>query len=474
MRGLIYPLLAWCFATQGVAEPLESMLGASSDAFYQPDIYRLDNGLRVILKPRSEVQKVSIRLVVELGLDSFPCARSELPHVIEHMLFEGTDLHTNTELETLVSDYGAQWNASTEEALTIYSFEVYGPYLGFALGTLHEILSRSLLDEAAYSRAIESAQIESDNAAGFKRFWQHLAIGGYGSERLFADMGVYCDPAIDPYQFDYPELMAALGQYYIPGNMTLVVVGNFAMAEVTRQINAGFGELHPVSGQGAPAVQSWRQVAGSRYPSRGVLGLGDTAEVGIVWLTGGAAGEEYLALRLLGHFLSTRLYNVLRNESQLSYSPAADSYQLPEQGVFYLSADTQRGNEERVIDLLRAELKAVLSGKSLTAGSFDQLRRSLTIALAMSDLNNADIADYYSRSLYELAASEQFWNMERRLQALEYEPFIASLRRFFQSNQGVEYIDNTIFDTRRLVLLTLLGLLSLVVIAGWRIRRRLG
>lgn len=473
MRPLACLLMSCLLAAHCFAEPRDMVLGASNDAFYKPRVYHLDNGMRVVLKQRPEVQKVSIRLVVGLGLDNFPCEQSELPHVIEHMLFEGTDLHSNAELERQVSDYGAYWNASTEEALTVYSFEVFGPYLGFALGTLYEIVSRSLLDEPAYMRAIEAARIESDNGDGFKRIWQGMDVGGYGSERLFADMGVYCDPAVDPYQFTHSQLMAALKQYYTPGNMTLVVVGNFEPAAVKRQIAAGFGQLEVAETQRPPAPPAWRPVAQQRYNSLGVMGFSDTADVGIVWPTGGAAGNEYLALRLLTHYLSTRLYNVLRNESQLSYSPGAETYQLPLHGVFYLSADTQRGNEDQVMGVLRAELDQVLQGHSLTAQEFEQTRRSLVIALAMSDLDNADIADYYSRSLYELDDDDQFWNIERRLQAISYEQFIESLQTFFQSRPGVEYVDRTVFDTTRAVLLTAGVFLLIVLVAVRRIRKRL-
>lgn len=474
MRPLVYLLFAWLLAVPCLAKPRDMVLGESNDAFYQPQVYRLENGMRVVFKPRSEVQKVSIRLVVGLGLDNFPCEQSELPHVIEHMLFEGTDLHSNTELERLVSDYGARWNASTEEALTIYSFEVFGPYVGFALGTLYEIVSRSLLDVPAFERAIESARIESDNADGFKRVWQRLDVGGYGSERLFADMGIYCNPALNPYQFSHPQLLEALDRYYAPGNMTLVVVGNFAPGAVQHQIASSFGQLEARPAQLPPAPLAWRQVTQRRYNSVGVIGFSDTADVGIVWPTGGAAGDEYLALRLLTHYLSTRLYNVLRNESQLSYSPGAETYQLASQGVLYLSADTQRGNEDQVLGILRAELDRVLQLGGLTAQEFEQTRRSLVIALAMSDLDNADIADYYSRSLYELEGGDRFWNIERRLQAISYEQFVVSLRTFFQQRAGVEYVDRTAFDTSRALLLSAVVFVLLVFVVLRRIRKRLG
>jgi predicted Zn-dependent peptidase len=474
MRPLAWLFICCLLAARCFAGPQDLVLGASNDAFYQPQVYHLDNGMRVVMKQRPEVQKVSIRLVVELGLDHFPCEQSELPHVIEHMLFEGTDRYSNIELEKRVSDYGAHWNASTEEALTIYSFEVYGPYIGFALDTLYEVVSRSLLDEPAYTRAIEAARIESDNADGFKRIWQGMDMGGYGSERLFADMGVYCDPALDPYQFTHPQLMAALRQYYSAGNMTLVVVGNFDPVAAKQQIAVDFGQLEATETQRPPSPLAWRPAAQQGYDSRGVLGLSDTADVGIVWPTGGVAGDEYLALRLLTHYLSTRLYNVLRNESQLSYSPDADTYQLPLRGVLYLSADTKRGNEDQVIGILRAELEQVLQGDSLTAEDFEQTRRSLVIALAMSDLDNADIADYYSRSLYELAADDQFWNIERRLQAISYEQFIECLQVFFQLRAGVEYVDRTVFDTTRAMLLAAAVFLLIVLGVVRLIRRRLG
>ena len=69
------------------------------------------------------------------------------------------------------------------------------------------------------------------------------------------------------------------------------------------------------------------------------------------------------------------------------------------------------------------------------------------------------------------AENDSFW---RRLQALDYEQFIGSLRLFFRSRPGVEYIDSTVFDTNRLLLFALFCLLLLVALAGRRVRRRLG
>jgi predicted Zn-dependent peptidase len=447
------------------------VLDESIDRFYQPQVYRLTNGMQVVLKPRTEVQKVSVRLAVNLGVGHFSCEQEELPHVIEHMVFEGTDQYSNAELERRVSERGASWNATTGDVQTTYTFEAYGPDIDFALATLYEIVSRSTMDEAAFARAIDSAQIESDNAPGFGRLLQRLDVGGYGSERMFFAMDYYCEPAIDAYQFSHGELMQAFARHYTPENMTMIVVGDFSPTHVQASLEQGFGRLPATNNGRAPTPLPWKKSLRSRYDSVGVAGFSNTSEVGIMWPGGGFRGDEYLPLKVFGHHLSTRLYNLLRNENQLSYSPGADIYAEEHQGVFLMMADTQRGDEEQVLGLLQQQVEQLLAD-GLGEQTFAQAKHSLLINLAMSDLDNAEIADYYSNSLFELHPDDQFWNTERQLQAMDYASFSAALQTFFRAQPGVEYIDRTFFDTPRVILLMGVFVLLSLFVLGLRLRRR--
>jgi predicted Zn-dependent peptidase len=465
-------LLALCLpSAAALAFAQDFVLDESVDRFYQPQIYRLPNGLQVVLRQRPEVQKVSIRMVVNLGMDHFACEQSELPHVIEHMLFEGTARYSNAELEQRVADRGASWNAFTEEMQTTYDVEVYAPYIEFALDTLYDVLSNSLMDEAAMSRAVDSAQIESDNAGGLLQLWQALDFGGHGSARLFSEMGFLCSMALDPYQFDYGELQQAFENYYVPANMSIIMVGNFDTDRVRDYLAASFGALPGVALEPAIGVANRHAPSQQRYHSFGVLGLSETADVGIVWQTGGYRGAEYLSLRVLKNYLNTRLYQRLRNEEQLSYSPAVDAYPLENTGIFYLSADTLRGNAQRVLQLLRQELDAIVAGE-LDQETFEQSRLSLLIGSAMTDLDNSDMADYYSHSLLELQDGAGFWNYERRLMALDYASFIAQLQLFFGAQRGLEYIDKPMFNALGAIVACVAFLVLVMLIVALRIRRR--
>ena len=84
---------------------------------YEVDHRLLDNGLRVILKPRSGAHTVALRVVVGIGQHDYDCGWQEIPHFLEHLLFAGTSRHSEAELDELVApdatndpDYGKQWH----------------------------------------------------------------------------------------------------------------------------------------------------------------------------------------------------------------------------------------------------------------------------------------------------------------------------------------------------------------------------
>lgn len=441
-------VLALCLPLRLLAAdlPREIVLAPDLESLYHPDIYFLPNGMRVVANRRPDVNKVSIRVVVDVGTENFRCAQKELPHVIEHMLFEGTGRHSSSELEDLVASKGARWNAETGADSTVYSFEVYRPYLTFALDLLREILAESTMDPGAMERAIKSAQIESDNGSQLSGLWQTTGWGKSGSDRLFTEMGALCSPEVSPYQFDHDELLATYRRHYVPANMTVIIVGNFDDAPIKAHLNEGFGAMPGGRAPRIPRQEAWTPPRGARYESLGEIRFSNTAEVGVAWQTGGYTGNERFSLEVLAHFLETQLYNVLRNEHQLSYAPVVENPSWEQRGLFALVADTHRGNEDRVIALLRGEFDRIVAG-GMDRATFDSTRQSLLISAAMVDMNVAAIANYYAESLFELDNGEGFENYEQRLLELDYETFTRTVHTFFAGREGAEYVDRAMFDT---------------------------
>ena len=96
----------------------------SPPGLYDVDHSVLDNGLRVILKPRHGAHTVAFRIVVGVGQHDYDCGWQETPHFLEHLLFTGTSRHTEAGLDELVEQHGGYWNAYTYAEKTVYTLSL--------------------------------------------------------------------------------------------------------------------------------------------------------------------------------------------------------------------------------------------------------------------------------------------------------------------------------------------------------------
>ena len=55
---------------------------------YDVEYFKLENGFDVVLKKRTHVPNVAVRLVVDVGMRHFRCGKQETPHFLEHLLLE--------------------------------------------------------------------------------------------------------------------------------------------------------------------------------------------------------------------------------------------------------------------------------------------------------------------------------------------------------------------------------------------------
>jgi zinc protease len=80
--------------------------------------YRLDNGLRVLLYKENSRPTVTINLTVLVGSRHEGYGETGMAHLLEHMLFKGTETHPK--IFQLLTARGAQFNGSTSDDRTNY------------------------------------------------------------------------------------------------------------------------------------------------------------------------------------------------------------------------------------------------------------------------------------------------------------------------------------------------------------------
>ncbi|PID37718.1 MAG: peptidase M16, partial [Pseudomonadales bacterium] len=82
--------------------------------------YTLDNGLKVIIKEDHRSPVVMTQIWYKVGSSDEPKNTGGISHLLEHMMFKGTDKVSGDEFEELVAKYGGVNNAFTSYDYTGY------------------------------------------------------------------------------------------------------------------------------------------------------------------------------------------------------------------------------------------------------------------------------------------------------------------------------------------------------------------
>ena len=211
-------------AGQAVADIITS---PSDDRDYLA--HRLKNGLRVLLISDPHTDKAAAALDVRVGSGSDPEERPGLAHLLEHMLFLGTERYPEAgEYQAFIQLHGGSDNAYTMPDHTNYYFDIESQYLRGALERFSQFFVAALFNprfierERGIVHAEFSAKLQSDGrrylAARRQAFDPRHPESGFavGNENTLADREG---------DLVREDLIGFYEAHYRAESMTLVVLG---------------------------------------------------------------------------------------------------------------------------------------------------------------------------------------------------------------------------------------------------------
>jgi predicted Zn-dependent peptidase len=455
-----------------VAAPLEIAQAAgrfSPPGLYDPEVYRLANGLQVVLRPRSGARSVAIRVVVGVGTSNYPCRAQEVPHFLEHLLFSGTPSHSEEELDALIASHGGSWNAYTGEWETTYEVDIFSGYAALGVETLHEILAETEITDDAVEISRDVLLREAGGAPNaavtlLDRLGLTRSAHDRALEKLDRPRSAGCDPPALASDVMRSEIESAYRRYYVPANMSLVVVGDFERDAMRATLEKTFGSM--------PAAPFTAEPKEPLPPHPGALQLGGfatDASVGFLFRTGGYGSPENYALRVLEPYLDQRLYQVLRVERGLTYAPTVGYGGSPDVGWFEVSAEVDGANADLTRKLIAAELDHIRE-RSVDVEALEQAREGLLLTYAQGLESNADVADYYVASLFELEANGGFVDEEEQLESLTPDAILDVGAKAFAAERTVSMRDRRLYVTEIIAGSVLVAALAAVYLP-WRLVR---
>jgi predicted Zn-dependent peptidase len=444
---------------------------------YDPEYLTLKNGLDVVLKKRDITHNVSIRIAVNVGQIDFPCGRKEQPHFLEHLLFTGTSQHSEVELDDFIEENGGLWNASTENEKTIYEVDIYSPNSLFALDLLYEIFTDSQISAENVELSRDIIHRESGGKPSVLRQWLYRhGIGRNAYTNTFLEMfpgsNVICPSLQTAEGITRDDIIDTFKQYYIPNNMQLVIVGEFDRDKIIDKIHNTFGLLKSkLIERKYRKLPSYYKAGPSEISGLFSPIVESEAFVGLVYRTNGDISPDIHPLEVIENYLDTGLYNSLRVETGLSYSPDSGQINWDKYGLFSLGADVDLDKLDIAVKYLKNEVDYLRYG-AFTPADIMKSKRKILLSWVQGFESNSDIADYYVSKHHELKLHGALIDHEDGIEHVSMDDIKRVSSRYFVDDNSVTIKDAPTLSYTQFYVLT--GFILIIgVYILWHVIHRL-
>ncbi len=205
---------------------------------FDANINILENGIRLITVKR-DTQIASLHVGLKVGSLYEKGKDRGISHFIEHMLFKGTGVRNNEEINDALEKRGGEYNAYTDYSSTVYSITALGEELEASIEILADMVQNSQFPEKEIEKErgvilaeirtskddIEDYSFSKINEIAFSK--SPLRYDALGDEK-------------DVKKFTRQQLINYYNKYYVPNNCFISVVSSFEHEEIISLIQKYF------------------------------------------------------------------------------------------------------------------------------------------------------------------------------------------------------------------------------------------
>ncbi|MBP6856256.1 MAG: insulinase family protein [Candidatus Pacebacteria bacterium] len=320
----------------------------------------LPNGLRVLFVSLPESPTVTVQILVRTGSRDEKEREHGISHFLEHMCFKGTKvrpsaLHISKELEGL----GAQSNAFTSYEYTGYYAKSQASHALLLVDIISDIYLNSTFPESEIQKE-KGVVIEEINM--YKDRPDHEVHEDW--RRIFFEQGPLSRPIIGTKEsvtsFSRKDLLLYQKKHYIPKNTVVVVSGTFDENKIYKEIKSRFENIDSKT----PAKRVRPKISSSTIRNFVKEKKTDQAHLVIGVPAYDSFKPEKYALAvlstILGGGMSSRLFQLLREEMGVAYYVYAHSSYLTDHGYFEIGAGVDKNRVQEVLEVIKKEIASVV------------------------------------------------------------------------------------------------------------------
>ena len=383
------------------ASPLlaQEKAGSQPEAATQPAtaknsiITRLPNGLLVYILRDVRFPLVCTRLYVRTGSANEDPRQAGISHVLEHMVFKGTEHRPKGQVARDVEALGGYLNAATSFDKTWYLTDLPAQHWRTGLEVVKEMAFQATLEPAELEaeKEVVISELQRGEDSPQRKLYENLQTAALQNTPYGRPIIGYADTIR---ALTVQDLRDYVARWYQPDNMMLLVAGDIEPETVLAQAQSLFGDLKnssdlavqpPLALESAPggaqveaARGPWNKVYfGMAFPAPGLRDLRSVDLDVLCYLLGGDG--------------TSALYRKYKYEKQLVDSISVDNMSLARAGMISITAQLDADKLDTFWNELTRDLAA------LSADEFTQE------AIARAKFNLEDNMDRAGETLNGLA-----------------------------------------------------------------------
>lgn len=349
---------------------------------------KLKNGVRVLTVPIPGVESVTAMVLCRTGSRNETLPQAGISHVLEHMVFKGTDKYPSPmAIAEAVDGIGAEQNAFTSKEYTGYYITSAAKHLGLTLDIQSQMLTAPLLPQADLNREreviVEEINMYEDQPMAMaSELFENLMYDGSSMGRLIIGTKETVRATTSA------DLRTYMNRWYRGGNMLVVVAGKIDTDVIEAKFGGmGTGNIDPYVSPASYGIAEAKHFKKKTEQSHFVMGVPGLS------ITDPRRYALQMGQIVLGGGMSSRLFNEIREKRGLAYYVKADLDLNFDCGYLGVRAGVTLDKLTEAMKVVREEMLKL--SDTITEAELAKAKEFILGHMPLSLEGSMDVAQFY-------------------------------------------------------------------------------
>lgn len=344
------------------------------------EIHELKNGIKVIFEAGNHYNSVGFGVWVKVGSRYENKDNSGISHLIEHMLFKGTQKRSANDISKETAFLGGNLNAYTSKEDTSFYVRTLPEYLNQAIDLISDMICNSVIDEEELERekcvVCEEIDMYKDSPDDYvheflqKNVWKNHPLGYYisGKKKLVKS-------------FNREYILAFIKEHYVGENMIISVAGRFDKNEALAIIEKSFGKIKK---KGKKEKLMPPQYTKTEFVKKRDI---EQLHMNLAFRGPSATDDDRYAFKLLsvimGGDVNSRLFQEIREKRGLTYTVYSYCSAFKDAGLWQIYAAMNTEQVHTVYNIITDMLQDLIDN-GVTEEELKAAKQQLTVELTLN------------------------------------------------------------------------------------------